>query len=90
MSGWKVEFDSRARRELEKLGHPTARRILRFLSQRVSGADDPTQLGKALTGPYVGLWRYRVSDWRIIARVEKQRLVVLVLRVGHRREIYDR
>jgi mRNA interferase RelE/StbE len=43
-----------------------------------------------LTGPYAGLWRYRVSDWRIIARLERQRLVVLVLRVGHRREIYDR
>ncbi|MFI5000268.1 MAG: type II toxin-antitoxin system RelE/ParE family toxin [Reyranellales bacterium] len=85
MSDWKIEFDQRARRELEKLGHPTAQRILRFLSQRVAGSADPTQFGKALTGPYAGLWRYRVSDWRIVVRLERHRLVVLVLRVGHRR-----
>jgi mRNA interferase RelE/StbE len=90
MSVWRIEFDSRAQRELEKLGTTTARRILRFLHQRVANSEDPTQFGKALTGPYAGLWRYRVSDWRIIARLEKQRLVVLVLRVGHRREVYDR
>jgi len=90
MSDWKIEFDQRARRELEKLGRPTARRILRFLAQRVEGSADPTQFGRALTGPYAGLWRYRVSDWRIIARIEKHRLVVLVLRVGHRRDVYDR
>jgi mRNA interferase RelE/StbE len=90
MSGWKIEFDSRAQRELDKLGQATARRILRFLSQRIAGSEDPTQHGKALTGPYAGLWRYRVSDWRIIARLERRTLVVLVLRVGHRREVYER
>jgi mRNA interferase RelE/StbE len=90
MSDWTIEFDPRARRELEKLGAPIARRILRYLAQRVAAAENPSVLGKPLTGPYAGLWRFRVSDWRVVARIEKQRLVVLVLRVGHRREVYDR
>ena len=90
MSDWTIEFDSRAQRELEKLGAPVARRILRYLSDRLRKAENPAVLGKALTGPYAGLVRFRVSDWRIIARLERQRFVILVLRVGHRREIYDR
>lgn len=86
--GWRVEFDADAAKELRALGTSEQRRILKYLRERVAGENDPRRLGTALTGDFAGLWRYRVGDYRIIVKIEDDRLIVLVLRVGHRREIY--
>ena len=86
---WTVEFDDRARRELRKLDAKTQQTILRYLRERIAGADDPRRFGKPLRMKLAGLWRYRIGDYRLICRREENRLVVLVLRVGHRREIYE-
>ena len=86
---WRVEFDDGARRDLEKLDKPIALRITRFLRERVGQLDDPRGIGEALKGSRLGeFWRYRVGDYRIICDLQNQRLLVLVLRVGHRRENY--
>ena len=76
-------------KELKKLGPQAAREILGFLDERVAGAEDPRTFGKQLKGDLKGLWRYRVADYRLICSIQDQRLVVLVLKVGHRRDIYD-
>jgi len=63
--------------------------VLRFLADRVQGSDDPRTLGEALKGPVVGrYWKYRVGDYRIICDIQDALLLVLVVRIGHRREIY--
>jgi len=86
---WTVEFSATAERELASLDRQDARRILKFLHERIAKLEDPRSIGKALTGPRLGeLWRYRVGDYRLICKIEDVRLVVLVLRVGHRKEIY--
>lgn len=85
---WKVEFDDRAVRELRKLDPPARHRILDFLRERVATPDDPRRLGKPLTGLKTGLWRYRVGSYRIICRIEDTEVVVLILRVAHRRGAY--
>lgn len=85
---WTLEFAGRARKQFRKLGHAEADRILRVLEE-IAKLDDPFSRGHGLSGPLIGLWRYRVGDWRVIARIEDQRLVILVLEVGHRREVYD-
>jgi mRNA interferase RelE/StbE len=86
---WSVEFSETAARELSKLDLQHSHRILKFLNERVARLDDPRSLGKALQGSRLGeFWKYRVGDYRIICKIEDNRLVVLVLRVGHRREIY--
>jgi mRNA interferase RelE/StbE len=86
---WRVEFDDGAKRDLEKLDKPIALRITRFLRERVGQLDDPRSIGDALKGSRLGdFWRYRVGDYRIICDLQNQRLLVLALRVGHRREIY--
>lgn len=86
---WRVEFDDGARRDLQKLDKPIALRLTRFLRERVGELDDPRSIGDARKGSRLGdFWRYRVGDYRIICALENQRLLVLVLRVGHRREIY--
>lgn len=86
---WNVELSESAARELGKLDAQHRSRVLKFLRERVAMLDDPRSIGKALHGSQLGeFWKYRVGDYRLICRIEDDRLVVLVLRVGHRREIY--
>jgi len=85
---WRVEFDRAADRELRKLGSEAQRLISRYLRERIAGSDDPRRSGHALTGDRKGLWRYRVGDYRIVASIEDDRFVVLVVTIGHRREVY--
>jgi mRNA interferase RelE/StbE len=85
---WRVEFDRAAARDLRKLGAEAETRVLNFLRQRIAGSADPRRLGSALAGDLKGLWRYRVGDYRIVAAIEDDHFVVLVVAVGHRREVY--
>jgi mRNA interferase RelE/StbE len=86
---WKIEFSVAADRELSKVDTQHSRRILKFLHERVAKLDDPRTIGKALKGSRLGeFWKYRVGDYRLICKIEDDRLVVLVLRVGHRKEVY--
>jgi mRNA interferase RelE/StbE len=86
---WRVEFDRDAARDLRKLGTVAERAILHYLRRRIATAEDPRRFGKPLTGDLKGLWRYRVGDHRIVAAIEDDRFVVLIVTVGHRREVYD-
>ena len=86
---WKVELDRGAVRDLDKLDRQTARRILAFLHDRVARLDDPRTIGEALKGSDLGeFWKYRVGDYRVISSIEHEVLRVLVIRIGHRREVY--
>ena len=85
---WAVEWDERARRELRKLDHAAQKKILQYFRDRVAVDADPRRLGRALNGDKSGLWRYRLGDYRIICKIEDVQVVVLVLRVVHRQEIY--
>jgi mRNA interferase RelE/StbE len=85
---WKIEFAPDAAKELKKLGRAEAGRILRTLEERIAVQDDPRTLGAPLTGDHAGYWRWRIGDYRVVARIEDDRVVILVVRVGHRREVY--
>jgi mRNA interferase RelE/StbE len=85
---WRVEFHRAAVRDLRKLGADAERRIVRYLRTRIAGSPDPRRFGHALTGDRKGLWRYRVDDYRIVAAIEDDSFVVLVVAIGHRREVY--
>ncbi len=86
---WRIELADEARKDLAKFDKPVARRITAFLRERVATLDDPRAIGEALKGTRLGqLWKYRVGDYRIITSIEDGRLCVLVVRVGHRREVY--
>ena len=86
---WKIELDRAAVRELGKLDQQTARRILAFLHGRVATLDDPRSIGEALKGSKLGeFWKYRIGDYRVIARIEDAALRVLALRVGSREKVY--
>ncbi len=86
---WKAELPLQADRELSKLDPKHARRILKFLFERVAKLGNPRSIGAALHGSRLGeFWKYRVGDYRLVSKIEDDRLLVLVLRIGHRREIY--
>jgi mRNA interferase RelE/StbE len=87
---WRIEFDPAAAKELRKLGATAAGRIVEFLSTRIAKIDDPRSLGEALKGRLGELWKYRIGDYRIIVDIQDQVLLILVVRIGHRREIYKR
>lgn len=86
---WAIEFDEAAKKELAKLDRQVANRLLDFLKQRVINLKDPRSVGQALKGSKLGeFWKYRVGDFRIIASIQDQKMIILILRVGNRREIY--
>jgi mRNA interferase RelE/StbE len=86
---WKIEVSPSADRDLAKLDAQHSRRILKFLKERLANLIDPRSIGRALQGSRLGeFWRYRLVDFRIICKIEDDRLVVLVIRIGHRKDIY--
>ena len=85
---WDYSFTERALKQLKKLDRTAQQRILEWLDKRIVGCDNPQQWGKELKGELSGLWRYRVGDYRIICQQQDEVFLVLVLRVGHRRNIY--
>lgn len=84
----KVDYTQTARNQPKKLDKPVARRIVDFLDDRVAKQENPRTLGKALTGPLGTLWRYRVGDYRVICEIQHAAVTILVIRIGHRREVY--
>lgn len=86
---WRIEFERAAERELEALGPEAARRILRYLRDRIAPLDDPRSTGQALRGSRLGdFWKYRIGDYRLIAQIDDGTVRILVVRVGHRRDVY--
>lgn len=86
---WQIEFDPDALKDLRKLDKPIQIRLVGFLRTRVSSLTNPRDIGEALSGQRLGsYWKYRVGDWRIICDIQDQKILVRVLRIGNRREIY--
>lgn len=84
---WEIEWDERARKELRSLDAGVQRRIFSYLRERTT--ENPRNFGKQLSGNMAGLWRYRIEDFRVICRLQDEKLTVVVVAVGHRKEIYD-
>ena len=88
-SAWKIELSTDISKQLRKIDRKNSERIIDYLEQRVAGTNDPRRLGRALKGKeFENLWRYRIGDYRVICDLQDNRLVVLVIEIGHRREIY--
>ena len=84
---WKIELSETAGKQLAKLDKDEAKRITKFLRQRLAVIENPRSTGKALTGPLGGLWRYRVGDYRLICERQDGILCILAVKIGNRREV---
>ena len=86
---WKIKFTPEAAKTLARLGGAAEKQILKFMRQRVSCLDDPRSIGEPLKGSrFAGLWRYRSGDYRILCEIQDAEIIILVVLVGHRREVY--
>ena len=89
MSRWTIEYLASVRKDVRKLDPQVRQRLRDFLERRVADLEDPRSLGEPLKGSQLGeFWKYRMGDYRIICAIEDARLVVLVVRIGNRREVY--
>lgn len=87
---WAIEFVPAAAKELKKLGKAEAARVITTHETRIAVLDDPRSLGSELTGELGGLWRWRIGDYRVMARIKDERITILVVRLGHLRQVYRR
>ena len=86
---WIIKYTESSSKQLKKLDKQTALRVLDYMDERVAVLDDPRSLGKNLKGPKIGeYWRYRVGDIRVICNIVDGQMLVLVIEIGNRREVY--
>lgn len=86
---WIINYTESAARQLKKLDRSMARRVLDYMDERVATMEDPRTIGKKLAGLKLGeYWRYRVGDIRIICDIAEEQMRILVIELGHRREVY--
>lgn len=86
---YQVIYSKQALKDLKKLDKHTRTLILSWIEKHLVGTVDPRSHGKGLTANRSGQWRYRVGDYRILAEIQDDKIVILVLNVGHRKEVYD-
>lgn len=87
---YKVEFTDRALKQLKKLDKQTALLITGWIRKNLEGCENPRQHGKALIENLSGQWRYRVGSYRIIAEIIDNRVVIMIVNIGHRRDVYKK
>lgn len=86
---YKVEFSKRAKKQLEKLDKQIASLILGWVRKNLNGCSNPRAYGKSLVGDKSDLWRYRIGNYRLLCKIEDEKVTILVLEVGHRKNIYN-
>lgn len=86
---WKIEFDSKAVKDLEKLNKTAQKQIVDYLKNRIAKLVDPRSSGKPLKGRLRGIWRYRIEDYRVLCKIEDTALIIIVIAVAHRSKVYD-
>lgn len=85
---YNVVLTDKAKKQLKKLDKPTSALIISWLRKNIEGCDNPRQHGKALVANHSGKWRYRIGDYRLICEIDDGKVIILVLEIGHRKEIY--
>ena len=86
---YKVEYTPKAVRQLAKLDKNTRKLIYAWIDKNLQNCENPRQHGKGLTANRSGQWRYRIGDYRLIAEIQDEKITILLLNIGHRKEIYD-
>ena len=89
MKKYHVEISSDAKKTLKKMDKPVAKRIRNFIEKNLEGCENPRFRGKPLKGNLKGNWRYRVGNYRIIAEIHDDKILINIVEVGHRGDIYD-
>ena len=87
---YSVILTERAKIQLSKLDKPVAKLITSWLRKNLQGCENPRAHGKALTANHSGQWRYRIGDYRVIAEIQDDKVIIMIVEIGHRRNVYDK
>lgn len=86
---WRIEVSETAEKQLAKLDKPVAKRLRSFLVERLAPLDDPRSIGQALRGSELDeFWKFRVGDWRLVCQIKGAKILITLIRLGNRREVY--
>lgn len=87
---YKVEFSKNAIKSLKKFDKATNQILISWIENNLNGIENPRSIGKPLQGEHSDKWRYRKGDYRIIANIKNDKIIILIVDIGHRKEIYQR
>ena len=85
---YSVSYSKKANKELKKLDSPVQKRLYGWIKKHLEGCEDPRAYGIALVGNLKGYWRYSIGDYRLIADIQDDKIIIIITEVGHRSEIY--
>ena len=85
---YEVRFEKRAQKALKKMDKHQALIIMAWIKKNLVKTSNPREHGKGLKGNRSGVWRYRIGDYRIISHIDDNQILILILEIGHRRDIY--
>jgi mRNA interferase RelE/StbE len=88
MTEYKVELEDEAIKALMRMDRSVRRLLMSYVSKRLKGCENPRAFGKGLSGDRSGEWRYRVGNYRILARIDDERLIIYLFEIGHRKNAY--
>jgi len=84
-----VEYGKTAAKQLKKVDKKIAAFIVSYIDEKLVNCENPRLFGKALKGGSSDIWRYRVGDYRILAKIEDERVIITIVEIGHRKEVYE-
>ncbi len=84
---WKIKIDTTAIKYLNKIDKNIQEKLITGIDN-LSSIDNPRKIGKALQGKYVGFWRYRIGDYRLICEIQDKIITILIIKIGHRKDVY--
>ena len=87
---YSVVLTERAKKQLSKLDKPVAKLIASWLRKNLQGCENPRQHGKGLTANRTGQWRYRIGDYRVLAEFQDEKVIIMVVEIGHRKKVYEK
>ncbi len=89
MTGWQVLISDAALKTLKKMDKQIAALILGYIEKRLNGCINPRSFGKPLVANHSGKWRYRIGDYRLLCLLEDDEILITVVAIGHRKDIYN-
>ena len=86
---WTLEFSKKADKSFEKLDHHVRVRVITYFEENILRKKNPRIKGKPLTGKLAGHWAYRVGTYRVLTEIHDNKMTILAVDIGHRREVYE-
>lgn len=85
---WQIEFSETAIKQFARLDHQVKKEIQQFLRKRLATEENPRRFGAPLRRNLSGLWKYRIGDYRVMADIQDERIVIVIVKIGHRSKVY--